>query len=147
MDLPVTMHLEKVFSWRHLSNWSAILVCKLRKFLIQYPCTSSGPGLFLTCFLTFLISIFMLSCTIGSSNSFSTFLSQTLFSLYVTAWSFISAQIRLLSSTSDITLSLCCSSNSLNNLFWFDSNKCFCLHWSVLLSCFSIFAPTASSLC
>ena len=145
MDLLVTIHLGKVFPWRHLSNWSAIQVCKLLKFLIQYPCTSSGPGL--TCFLTFLISIFMPSCTIGSSNSFSTFLGQTLFSLYVTGWSHISLQTRLLSSTSDMTLSLCAPSNSLNNLFWFDSNKWFCLRWSVLLLYFSIFAPTASSLC
>ena len=55
---PVTIHLGELFSWRHLSNWSAILVCKLIKFLIQYSCTPSGSGLFqfgifFTCFLTF----------------------------------------------------------------------------------------------
>ena len=79
---PVTIHLGKLFSWRHLSNWSAILLCKLLRFLIQYPCTPSGPGLsqfgiFLICFLTFLISICMSSCTVSSPSSFSAFLNQS----------------------------------------------------------------------
>ena len=43
---PVTIHLGKLFSWRHLSSWSAILLCKLLTFLIQYRCTPSGPGVF-----------------------------------------------------------------------------------------------------
>ena len=40
---PVTIHLGKLFFWRHLSNWSVILVCKLFKSFIQYSCTLSGP--------------------------------------------------------------------------------------------------------
>ena len=151
-DFPVTTHLGKLFSWRHLSNWSAILLCKLLRFLIQYPCTPSGPGLsqfgiFLICFLTFLISICMSSCTVSSPSSFSTFLNQSVLSLCVTAWSHISLQKRLLSSASGITLSLCAPSNSLNNLFWFDSNNRFCLYCFVLLSYLSSFAPTATNLC
>ena len=92
---PVTIHLGKLFSWRYLSNWSAVLLCKLLRFLIQYPCTPSDPGLFqfgifLICFLTFLISICMSSCTVSSPSSFSTLLSQSVLSLCITAWSHIS---------------------------------------------------------
>ena len=70
----VTIHLGKLFSWRHLSNGSAILLCKLFRFLIQYLSTPSGPGLFqfgifLICFLTFLISVCMSSCTVRSPPS------------------------------------------------------------------------------
>ena len=95
---PVTINLGKLFSWRHLSNWSAILLCKLLRLLIQYPCTPSSPelfqfGIFLICFLTFLISICMSSCTVSSPSSFSTFLNQSEFSLCVTTWSHISLQI------------------------------------------------------
>ena len=58
----------------------------------------------------------------------STFLNQSVFSLWITAWSHILFQKRLLSSTSGITFSLCALSNSLNNLFWFDSNNQFYLY-------------------
>ena len=51
------------------------------------------------------------------------------------------------SSASGITLSLRAPSNSLNNLFWFDSNNQFCLHCFVLLSYLSSFAPTVTNLC
>ena len=47
--------------------------------------------------------------------------------LSVTVWSHISLQKCLHTSASGIILSLCVSSNSLNNLFWFDSNMWFCL--------------------
>ena len=54
---------------------------------------------------------------------------------------------RLLSSASGITISLCLPSNSLSNLFWFDSNNRFCLYCYVLLLYLSSFAPTATNLC
>ena len=86
-------------------------------------------------------------CTVSSPSSFSTFLNQSVFSLCVTAWSHISSQKRLLFSAFGILLSLCIPSNSLNNLFWFDSNNRFCLYCFVLLSYLSSFAPTATNLC
>ena len=149
---PVTIHLGKLFSCKHQSNWSALLLCKLLRFFIQYPCTQSDSrlfqfGIFLICFLTFLISICMPSCTVSFPNSFSTLFKQSVFSLWVTAWSHISLQKRLLCSASDITLSLCAPSNSFNNLSWFDSNNRFCLYCFVLLSYLSSFALTTTNLC
>ena len=88
---PVTIHLGKLFSWRHLSDWSAILLCKLLKFLIQYGALHTiGPWLFPVrrfYLLSFWILIRMSSCTVSSPSSFSTFLNQSVFPLYVTAWS------------------------------------------------------------
>ena len=149
---PVTIHLGRLFYWRHLSTWSAILVCKLLNFFIQYICTPLGSelfqfGTFLTYFLTFLISMRISSWTVSSSNSFLTFFNQSMSSLCITAWSHIYLQKCLLSSTSGITLSLCVPSNSLNNLFWFDSNKRFCMCCAVLMSYLSSFTPTATNLC
>ena len=107
-----TIYLGKLFSWRHLSNCRAILMCKLLKFLNQYPCTSSGTGNPSTCFLTFLISLCMPSRTVSSSNLFSAFINKSVFSLCFTAWSHISLQKRLLSSASGIALYLYVSSIS-----------------------------------
>ena len=53
---------------------------------------------------------------------------------------------RLLSLASRL-ICLCVASNSLNNLFWFDSNKGFSQYCSVLLSYLSSFSPTAANLC
>ena len=108
---------------------------------------SSSSAFFLSASLLFLISICMSSCTVSSPSSFSIFLNQSVFSLCVTAWSYISSQKRLLFSAFGILLSLCIPSNSLNNLFWFDSNNRFCLYCFVLLPYLSSFAPTATNLC
>ena len=86
----VTVHLGYLFSLRHQSNWRAILLCKVLRFLIQYPWSSSGHGLFQFSifhiyFFTFLISRFMSSCTVSSTSSFSNFLKQYEFSLCVTS--------------------------------------------------------------
>ena len=83
----------------------------------------------------------MSSCTASTPSSFSTFFKQSVFLLCVTAWSHISLQKLLLSSSSGITLSLCTPSNSLNNLFWFDSNNRFWMNCFVILSYLSSFAP------
>lgn len=95
----------------------------------------------------FFISMCVPPCIVNSSNSFFTFLSQFVFSLCISVWSHISLQKLLLSSTSGITLSLYVLSNWLNNLPWLDSNKWFCLYYSILLSYLSGFAPTANNLC
>ena len=93
-------------------------------------------------------TILHLRCLLVTSvSSFSTLLDYFVFFLCVTAWSHISLQKHLLSSASGLTLSLCASPNSLNNLFWFHSNNRFCLHCFVLLSYLSSFAPTTTNLC
>ena len=118
----VTIHLDKLFSWRHLSNGSAFLGYKFPKFLIQYPCIQSDLGLFqlrifLPASLLFIISICIPSFTVGSSNSFSTFLNQSVFSMCITSWSHKSLQKCLPSSASGITFSVCVFSILLDNLF------------------------------
>ena len=119
-------------------------MCKLIRFLIQYPSTSSGPGLFqfgifLICFLTFLISICHLVLSALPVHSPPS--SNNLCFLCVTAWSHVSLQKHLFSSASGITLSLYVPSNSLNNLFCFGLNSWFCLYCFALLSYFSSFVP------
>ena len=89
----------------------------------------------------------MSACTVSCPSSFSTFPNQSVFSLCVTAWSNILLQKRLLSPAYGITLSLCVPSNSVNNLFWFNSNNRFCLYCFVPLSYLSSFATTAANLC
>ena len=143
---PVTIQVILLEAFIQLKRYTVVQVAEA---LIQRPCTPSGPGLFqfgifLICFLTFLISTCMSSCTVSSPSSFSTLLSQSVFSLGVTTWSHISLQKRLLSSASGFTLSLCVPSSSLINLFWFDSNNRFCLYCFVLLSYLSSFVSTAT---
>ena len=89
----------------------------------------------------------MSSCTVSYLNSFSTFLSQSVFSLCITDWFYTSLQKRPLSSVSGIKLSLCVPSNSLSNLFWFDSNKRFCLYCSVLSYCYVFSSFTSTPFC
>ena len=68
-------------------------------------------------------SNFKMCHLVSSPTSISFFLNQYVFFLCVTAWSHISLQKHLLSSAAGITRSLRFPSNSLNNLFWFDSNN------------------------
>ena len=90
---------------------------------------------------------FNLNMYFSSPSSLPTFLNQSAFSLCITTWSHISLGKLLLSYASGITISICVTSNLLNNLFWFDSNNRFCLYYSVLLSYISSSALTATSLC
>ena len=121
-SFPVTIHLGKLFSWRHLSNWSAILVGKLFKLLILYPCTPSALGFSSSAFFLppslllkfqYVCHLVLLALLIYSPPS-STNLCFVcvLFICLTTAWSHISLQKHLLSSAFSITLSLCVSSKS-----------------------------------
>ena len=127
------------------------------KFLILYPCTPSALGFSSSAFFLppslllkfqYVCHLVLLALLIYSPPS-STNLCFVcvLFICLTTAWSHISLQKHLLSSAFSITLSLCVSSNSLNNLFWFDSEKRFCLYCSALLLYLSSFASRATSLC
>ena len=126
-SFPVTIHLGQLFSWRHLSNWSAILVGKLFKFLILYPCTPSALGFSSLAFflppslllkfqyVCHLVLLALLICSPPSSTNLCSVC--VLFICLTTAWSHISLQKHLLSSASSMTLSLCGPSNLLNDLF------------------------------
>ena len=89
---PVTIHLGKLFSWRHLSNWSAILLCKLLRFLIQYH--TIRPWAFpIRHFSYLLLYFFNFNIYVILCCQFPRFIlhpPQSVFSLCLTAWSDIS---------------------------------------------------------